>query len=54
MKITADQLRQFGIVDEIVPEPPGGAHIDREALFRSLDASSTRSSRSCAPSLRPP
>ncbi|MET0553787.1 MAG: acetyl-CoA carboxylase carboxyltransferase subunit alpha [Vicinamibacteria bacterium] len=38
MKITAEQLRQFGIVDAIVPEPPGGAHVDREALFRSFDA----------------
>jgi acetyl-CoA carboxylase carboxyl transferase subunit alpha len=37
MKITAEQLRQFDIVDEIVPEPPGGAHMDREALFRSVD-----------------
>jgi acetyl-CoA carboxylase carboxyl transferase subunit alpha len=38
MKITAEQLRQFGIVDAIVPEPPGGAHVDREALYRSFDA----------------
>src|SRR5439155_5611215 len=26
MKITAADLKGFGIVDEIVPEPPGGAH----------------------------
>ena len=38
MKITASDLKGFGIVDEIVPEPPGGAHADPEALFRSLDA----------------
>jgi len=38
MKITAADLKGFGIVDEIVPEPPGGAHSDAEALFRSLDA----------------
>jgi len=37
MKITAEQLRQFDIIDEIVPEPPGGAHVDREALFRTFD-----------------
>jgi acetyl-CoA carboxylase carboxyl transferase subunit alpha len=37
MKITADHLKRFGIVDEIVPEPPGGANIDPEAQFRSLD-----------------
>jgi acetyl-CoA carboxylase carboxyl transferase subunit alpha len=38
MKITAPDLKGLGIVDEIVPEPPGGAHVDPEALFRSLDA----------------
>jgi acetyl-CoA carboxylase carboxyl transferase subunit alpha len=38
MKITAGDLKGFGIVDEIVPEPAGGAHADPEALFRSLDA----------------
>jgi len=38
MKITATDLKGFGIVDEIVPEPPGGAHADPDALFRSLDA----------------
>ncbi len=37
MKITADHLKGFGIVDEIVPEPPGGANVDPEAQFRSLD-----------------
>jgi acetyl-CoA carboxylase carboxyl transferase subunit alpha len=38
MKITASDLKGFGIVDEVVPEPAGGAHTDPEALFRSLDA----------------
>jgi acetyl-CoA carboxylase carboxyl transferase subunit alpha len=28
MKITAQDLRKFGIIDEIVAEPPGGAHAD--------------------------
>jgi acetyl-CoA carboxylase carboxyl transferase subunit alpha len=37
MKITAPDLKGFGVVDEIVPEPLGGAHQDPEALFRSLD-----------------
>ena len=37
MKITADHLKGLGIVDEIIPEPPGGAHVDPEALFRALD-----------------
>jgi acetyl-CoA carboxylase carboxyl transferase subunit alpha len=38
MKITATDLQRFGIIDQVVPEPPGGAHSDHEALFRSLDA----------------
>jgi acetyl-CoA carboxylase carboxyl transferase subunit alpha len=37
MKITAADLKGFGVIDEIVPEPPGGAHADPDALFRSLD-----------------
>jgi acetyl-CoA carboxylase carboxyl transferase subunit alpha len=28
MKITAADLKRLGIIDEIVPEPPGGAHAD--------------------------
>jgi acetyl-CoA carboxylase carboxyl transferase subunit alpha len=31
LKITAPHLKEFGIIDEIVPEPEGGAHIDVEA-----------------------
>lgn len=26
LKLTADYMKSFGLVDEIVPEPPGGAH----------------------------
>jgi acetyl-CoA carboxylase carboxyl transferase subunit alpha len=37
MKITAQDLKGFGIVDEVVAEPVGGAHVDPEALFASLD-----------------
>jgi acetyl-CoA carboxylase carboxyl transferase subunit alpha len=35
MKITAHDLKKLGIIDEIVPEPPGGAHSDpaRSAEF---------------------
>jgi acetyl-CoA carboxylase carboxyl transferase subunit alpha len=38
MKITALDLEAFGIIDEIVPEPAGGAHSDWDAMFQSLDA----------------
>src|SRR5580765_4562017 len=36
MKITAKDLKDFGIVDEIVREPEGGAHTDHEAAARLL------------------
>jgi acetyl-CoA carboxylase carboxyl transferase subunit alpha len=36
MKITARDLKELGIVDEIVSEPEGGAHTDHEAAARLL------------------
>jgi acetyl-CoA carboxylase carboxyl transferase subunit alpha len=37
MKITAVDLKTLGLVDEIIPEPPGGAHVSHERLFESVD-----------------
>jgi acetyl-CoA carboxylase carboxyl transferase subunit alpha len=37
MRITAADLSELGIVDGIVPEPPGGAHRDHEAAAALLD-----------------
>ncbi len=45
LKLTAEDLLQLGIVDEVIPEPEGGAHRDRraaaavlkKALLRRLD-----------------
>lgn len=39
MKMTAPDLAEVGIVDEIVPEPPGGAHEDWDAAATFLGAS---------------
>ena len=36
MKITASDLRRLGIIDEIVPEPAGGAHADPAAAAELL------------------
>jgi len=36
MGITADRLMELGLVDEIVPEPLGGAHRDPSATFQTL------------------
>ena len=37
LHITANDLSELGIVDEIVPEPEGGAHLDHEATAHLLD-----------------
>ena len=38
MKITARDLLGMGLVDEVIEEPPGGAHVNHEALFKSVDS----------------
>jgi acetyl-CoA carboxylase carboxyl transferase subunit alpha len=37
MKITASDLKDLGIIDEIVKEPEGGAHTDLESAARFLE-----------------
>jgi len=36
LKLTAPDLMPFGIVDEIVAEPMGGAHRDQDVTFENL------------------
>ena len=43
LKITADNLLALGLVDEVVPEPEGGAHQDWEGMAAILDAVLVRS-----------
>jgi len=43
LRITAKDLLRLKLVDEIVPEPEGGAHHDPEAAARLLDPVLTRS-----------
>jgi acetyl-CoA carboxylase carboxyl transferase subunit alpha len=38
LKLTAQNLLSFGFIDEIVPEPPGGAHTDYDTAAQALDA----------------
>src|SRR6188472_4097649 len=38
LKLTAPDLLRFGIIDEIVPEPPGGAHTNHALAATLLDA----------------
>jgi len=35
--LTAADLLQLGLIDSIVPEPSGGAHLDHEAMAANLD-----------------
>ena len=43
LKLTAKDLLGFGIIDEIVPEPIGGAHTDPAAAAALVDAALSRS-----------
>ena len=43
MKLTAQDLYQFGVIEEIVPEPLGGAQTDPKALFAHLELALERS-----------
>ncbi len=36
MKVTAPEILRLGIIDEIIPEPPGGAHRDFDLTARNL------------------
>jgi len=42
MHITASDLSELGCIDDIVPEPEGGAHRDQEAAANLLDISLRR------------
>ena len=45
LKITAKDLKELGMIDEIVPEPEGGAHLDHDAAAALLDRVLDRSFR---------
>ena len=38
MGITANRLKQLGLIDEIIPEPLGGAHRDMDGIANTLKA----------------
>lgn len=37
MQMTAPDLKRLGVIDEIIPEPAGGAHLAPEITFREVD-----------------
>jgi len=42
LKLTAHDLLRFQVIDEIIPEPPGGAHADPDGTAERLGESLTR------------
>jgi acetyl-CoA carboxylase carboxyl transferase subunit alpha len=40
--LTAQDLKGFGVVDEILPEPAGGAHVDPVAMTDTVAAAIRR------------
>lgn len=52
LRLTAQDLLEFKLIDEIVPEPPGGAHADHNKMAEILDSYLSRalsSARSLSP-----
>ena len=49
LKITAPDLLQLGLIDSIVPEPPGGAHNDYDRATALVDQALTQSLAELAP-----
>src|SRR6266704_2193449 len=45
LKLTAEDLLDLGVIDEIVPEPAGGAHSDADAAGEALGAALRRQLR---------
>ncbi|MCK4930527.1 MAG: acetyl-CoA carboxylase carboxyltransferase subunit alpha [Candidatus Aminicenantes bacterium] len=37
LKFLAQDLLDLGIIDKIIPEPPGGAHVDYNLTFKNVD-----------------
>ena len=49
LKLTSQDLLSFGVIDQIVPEPLGGAHRSRETVFASVADCLDRALRDLAP-----
>src|SRR6185295_19344427 len=45
LRLTAPDLLELGVVDEIVQEPPGGAHRDPAAMAKTLGETLSRQLR---------
>jgi acetyl-CoA carboxylase carboxyl transferase alpha subunit len=45
LRIVAPELQRLGVIDEVVPEPPDGAHTDPDATARAVGAALIRQLR---------
>jgi len=36
LRLTASDLKRLGVIDEVIPEPPGGAHMDPGAMAETV------------------
>ena len=37
MKLTAKDLYNYGVIDDIIPEPLGGAHLNPKNVYKNVD-----------------
>jgi acetyl-CoA carboxylase carboxyl transferase subunit alpha len=42
LRVTAKDLKELGVIDEILPEPSGGAHMDPQAMAKTVEAAVRR------------
>ena len=42
MKLTADDLLHLDVVDQVIPEPEGGAHVGPRPVYTAVDKAITR------------
>ena len=42
LRLTARDLKHFGVLDEVLPEPPGGAHMDPRTIAETVGAAIRR------------
>lgn len=49
LRFTSKDLREFGIVDEVIPEPLGGAHRDHRQMAANMKSSLQRAIRQLLP-----
>jgi acetyl-CoA carboxylase alpha subunit len=54
LRITSPELVKFRIMDEIIPEPLGGAHSDPMAAFPAIKEAIMNTYHQCVPPLTTP